>query len=45
MCSMIQMASLLAVAIVFTWLMVYNIYILQSERGAYTQDKTTYART
>ena len=40
---MTQIASLLVVATVFSWLIVYNICILQSERGAYMRDKTTYA--
>jgi hypothetical protein len=42
---MTQMASLLAVATVFVALWTLNIYILQSEQGAYTRDKTTYAGT
>ena len=42
--NMTQIASLLVT--IFTWLMVYNVCILQSERGvAYTRDKTTYAGT
>ena len=39
---MTQIAILLVVATAFTWLMVCNVYILQSKRGAYTRDKTTY---
>ena len=42
---MIQMASLLAVAAVFIWLMGSNIYILKSEGGAYTRDNYLYAGT
>ena len=39
---MTQIASLLVVATVFTWL-VCNVCILLSEGGAYTRDKTTNA--
>ena len=42
---MTQISSLLVVATVFTWLIIYNVCILQSGGGAFTQDKTTYAGT
>ena len=38
---MIQIASLLAVVTVFTWLMAYNEHFSVGEGGAYTQDKIT----
>ena len=47
--NMTQIASLLVVATVFTWLMVSNVYIYihftVREGGAYTRDKTIYAGT
>ena len=39
---MTQIAILLVVATAFTWLMVCNVYILQSKWGAYTRDKTAW---
>ena len=39
------MTQMLIMATVFIWLKVYSVCILQSERGAYTRDKTTYAGT
>ena len=36
---MTQIASLLVVATVFTWLMVYNVYILQSGGGLIRETK------
>ena len=37
------MASLLAVSTVFIGMWTLNIHVVQSEREAYTRDKTTYA--
>ena len=42
---MTQIASLLVLATIFSWLMACNFCILQSEGGAYMRDKTTYVGT
>ena len=42
---MTQIASLLVVATIFTWLIVCKYIFYRQRGGAYTQDKTTYAGT